>query len=134
MRLKSIFPVILLLFNYFFLTAQETPRIPEGISVAFKAGNAVELTKYMISSVELLLLENADFYKRNVAEAVLIEFFADYPVEDFIIRHQGAKNDARYAIGILKTGKGDFRIYFLLKKVEEDLLIHLIRIERENAD
>jgi hypothetical protein len=88
MRLKSIFPVILLLFNYFFLTAQETPRIPEGISVAFKAGNAVELTKYMNSTVELLLLENADFYKRNVAEAVLKDFLliTRWKISSYVIR------------------------------------------------
>ena len=115
------------------LSAQKQTRIPGGISIASKAGNATELSKYLNSTVELLLLDKEDFYKKNVAETILKDFFASYPTKDFIIRHQGAKNDAQYAIGNLYTEKGDFRVYFLLKKVGEELLIHTIRIEVENG-
>lgn len=134
MKLKNFIPVIILLANSLVLVAQEPARIPGEISIAFKAGNAVELTKYMNSTVELLLLDKSDFYKKNVAETVLKNFFVNYPAKDFIIRHQGAKNDAQYAIGILKTEKGDFRVYLLLKKVGQELLIHLVRIETENGN
>jgi hypothetical protein len=87
----------------------------------------------MNSTIELLLLDKEDFYKKNVAETILKDFFAEYQTKDFIIRHQGAKNDAQYAIGNLKTAKGDFRVYFLLKKVDQELLIHQIRIEPDNG-
>jgi hypothetical protein len=133
MKLKNIIPVIFLLINSHTITAQEQTRIPAGISIAFKAGNAAELSKYLNSTVELLLLDKEDFYKKNVAEAILKDFFISYPTKDFIIRHQGAKNDAQYAIGNLMTEKGNFRVYFLLKKVDQDLLIHQIRIESENG-
>ncbi len=133
MKLKNIIPVLFLLINSLTLTAQEQTRIPSGISIAFKAGNAAELSKYMNSTVELLLLDKEDFYKKNVAEAILKDFFVSYPTKDFIIRHQGAKNDAEYAIGNLMTERGNFRVYFLLKKVGQDLLIHQIRIESENG-
>jgi hypothetical protein len=113
-------------------TVQEQPKIPSGISVAFKTGNAAELSKYMNSTIELLLLNKEDFYKKNAAETILKDFFAEYQAKDFTIRHQGANNDAQYAIGNLKTTKGEFRVYFLLKKVDQDLLIHLIRIESDN--
>jgi Domain of unknown function (DUF4783) len=113
--------------------AQEQVRIPAGISTAIKAGNASELTKYMNSTVELLLLDKEDFYKKNVAETILRDFFNEYRTKDFIIRHQGARNDAQYAIGNLETEKGNFRVYFLLKKVGTELLIHQIRIEPDNA-
>jgi hypothetical protein len=112
--------------------AQDQTKIPGGISIAFKAGNAAELAKYMNSTIELLLLDKEDFYKKNVAEAILKDFFRDYPTRDFSIRHQGAKNDAHYAIGNLITDKGDFRVYFLLKKVGDELLIHKISIESDN--
>lgn len=112
---------------------QEQTKIPNGITIAFKAGNAAELSKYMNSTIELLLLEKEDFYKKNAAEAILKDFFSEYPARDFSIRHQGAKNDAQYAIGNLKTDKGDFRVYFLLKKVDQELLIHQIRIESDNG-
>ncbi|OFY66159.1 MAG: hypothetical protein A2V64_05520 [Bacteroidetes bacterium RBG_13_43_22] len=112
---------------------QDQVKIPDGISIAFKAGNAAELSKYMNSTVGVLLLDKEDFYKKNVAEAILNDFFTTYRTRDFIIRHQGAKSDAQYAIGILKTERGDFRVYFLLKKVGSELLIHTIRIEAENG-
>ena len=54
---------------------QEQPNIPAGISIAIKAGNAAELAKYMNSTIELLLLDKEDFYKKNVAEAILGDFF-----------------------------------------------------------
>ena len=133
MKLKNIIPVIFLLITSLTITAQEQTRIPAGISIAFKAGNAAELSKYLNSTVELLLLDKEDFYKKNVAEAILKDFFNSYPTKDFIIRFQGAKNDLQYAIGNLKTERGDFRVYFLLKKVGQELLIQQIRIEIENG-
>ena len=112
---------------------QEQLRIPAGITVAIKAGNASELAKYMNSTVELLLLDKEDFYKKVVAETILKDFFSQYHARDFSIRHQGARNDAQYAIGNLVTEKGSFRVYFLLKKVNDELLIHQIRIESDPA-
>ncbi|HEX2968399.1 MAG TPA: DUF4783 domain-containing protein [Bacteroidales bacterium] len=131
MKCLRIFPALLILLNTQ-LYAQDQTKIPSGIASAFKAGNSAELAKYMNSTIELLLLDKEDFYKKNVAEAILTDFFRDYPTRDFTIRHQGAKSDAHYAIGSLKTDKGDFRVYFLLKKVGNELLIHQIRIESDN--
>ena len=69
------------------LQAQDQTKIPGGISVAFKAGNASELSKYINSTVELLLLDKEDFYKKNVAETILKDFFDEYKTKDFVIRH-----------------------------------------------
>ncbi len=132
MKLRYIFLIILLPLSVV-LSGQEQTRIPDGIPMAIKAGNAAELAKYMNSTVEVLLLDKEDFYKKNMAETILRDFFASYPTKDFIIKHQGAKNDAQYAIGDLKTEKGTFRVYLLLKKVGSELLIHVIRIESGNG-
>ena len=133
MKLRNLVQTFVLVFVCVILQAQDQQRIPVGISIAIKVGNAAELSKYMNSTVELLLLDNEDFYKKNVAETILKDFFSTYRTKDFIIRHQGAKNEAQYAIGILKTERGDFRVYFLLKKVDQDLLIHTMRIESEDG-
>ncbi|HEX2976319.1 MAG TPA: DUF4783 domain-containing protein [Bacteroidales bacterium] len=132
MRFLKLVAVPIFLFSMQ-LSAQDQTKIPGGISTAFKAGDATELAKYMNSTIELLLLDKEDFYKKNVAETILKDFFSSYPAKDFTIRHQGAKNDAQYAIGNLHTAKGDFRVYFLLKKVDQELLIHQIRIESDNG-
>lgn len=133
MNFKNLASILVLVFLCINIQGQDQQRIPPGISVAIKAGNAAEMAKYMNSTVELLLLDKEDFYKKNMAEAILKDFFNTYQTKDFVIRHQGAKNEAQYAIGNLKTEKGDFRVYFLLKKVEGKLLIHRIHIEPENG-
>jgi len=115
------------------LQAQDQAKIPGGISIAFKAGNASELSKYINSTVQLLLLEKEDFYKKNVAETILKDFFNEYKTKDFVIIHQGGINDAQYAIGNLKTEKGNFRVSFFLKKVDQESLIHQIRIEPDDG-
>jgi hypothetical protein len=132
MKSRNIITVLILLFGFSVISAQEQTKIPDGISIAFKAGNATELAKYMNSTVELLLLDKEDFYKKNVAESILREFFGAQKIEDFNIRHQGARNEAQYAIGTLTTENGDYRVYFLLKKIEGKQLIHQIRIEIED--
>jgi hypothetical protein len=133
MKSSGIVTALLLILSTFTANAQDQPQIPGGISIAIKAGNAAELSKYLNATVELLLLDKEDFYKKNVAETILRDFFNEYQTKDFTIRHQGAKNDAQYAIGNLKTEKGDFRVYFLLKKIDQELLIHQIRIEPDNG-
>lgn len=133
MKSVKMIPVIFIAISCLAAAGQEQVSIPAGISIAIKAGNASELARYMNSTIELLLLDKEDFYKKNVAETILKDFFNEYQTKDFTIRHQGAKNDAQYAIGNLKTEKGDFRVYFLLKKVDQELLIHQIRIEADNG-
>jgi Domain of unknown function (DUF4783) len=133
MKSANIIPVILIALNSLAASGQEQTKIPGEISIAIKTGNAAELSKYMYSTIELLLLNKEDFYKKDVAETILKNFFNEYKTRDFTVRHQGAKNDAQYAIGNLKTEKGDFRVYFLLKKVDQELLIHQIRIEPDNG-
>lgn len=133
MSIIHIFPVLFFLLGSAGISEQEQARIPAGISVAFKAGNAAELSKFLNPTVELLLPDKEDFFRKNVAEAILRDFFTSHPTKDFVIRYQGVKNDVQYAIGNLKTEKGDFRVYFLMKKVGQENLIHLIRIDLENG-
>jgi hypothetical protein len=133
MRIKSQLSIAVLLISSLSLQAQEQSKIPAGISLALKAGDASALSKYINSTIELLLLDKEDFYKKNVAETILRDFFTEYKVKDYTPRHSGGINDAQYAIGNLKTEKGNFRVYFLLKKVDQELLIHQIRIEPDNG-
>lgn len=131
MKKLIILPVMLVVFLSQ-TQAQDQVKIPAGISLAFRAGNSSALAEYLNSTVELLLLDKEDFYSKNVAENILGDFFARYHTREFTIRHQGAKNDAQYAIANLVTDKGNFRVYFLLKKVDSTPLIHQIRIEPDD--
>jgi hypothetical protein len=131
--MKRLFTLPVLLFAILSVSsAQDQIKIPAGISLAFKAGNSSALAEYLNSTVEILLLDKEDFYSKNVAENILGDFFSKYHTREFTIRHQGAKNDAQYAIANLTTDKGNFRVYFLLKKVNSTPLIHQIRIEPDD--
>jgi hypothetical protein len=130
---KIYIPVLLLSVCLITARAQEQAKIPSGIATAFRAGNASDLSNYLNATVQVLLLGKEDFYKKNVAETILKDFFTEYHSRDFVIRHQGGTADAAYAIGNLSTDKGDFRVYFLLKKVGNELLIHQIRIEPDEG-
>ena len=130
---KRYIPVALMVVLTLAAFAQEQTKIPSGISLAFRSGNAAELSKYFNTTVQILLLGKEDFYKKNVAETILKDFFDEYRTRDFVVKHDGGTPDARYAIGNLKTDKGDFRVYFLLKKVDSELLIHQIRIEPDEG-
>ena len=114
------------------LAAQEQPGIPAGIATAFRTGSAAGLAVYLNNTVELVLPDKEDFYSKSVAETILKDFFAHYKSREFTIRHQGSKGETQYAIANLVTDKGHFRVYFLLKKVNGNPLIHQIRIESEN--
>jgi hypothetical protein len=130
---KKLFAAAGMLFIFVsLLAAQEQPRIPAGIATAFRTGSAAGLSDYLNSTVELVLPDKEDFYSKSVAETILKDFFTRYRSREFVIRHQGARGDAQYAIANLVTDKGRFRVYFLLKKVNGNPLIHQIRIETEN--
>lgn len=124
--------ITLIVLSFFLAGFQPVQDIPEAISSAFKAGNSKELVKHFNSNIELVILENEDVYSKNQAEMILRDFFDKNPPKNFAILHQGGKNGSKYAIGDLTTSKGNFRVYFLLKKREESFLIHQLRIEKEN--
>jgi hypothetical protein len=132
MKKKLLFTAGLILTFAVLLTAQDQPRVPAGISIAFKSGSAAGLSEYLNGTVELVMPDKEDFYSKSVAESILKDFFSRHRTRDFVIKHQGAKGDAQYAIATLETDKGRFRVYFLLKKVEGNPLIHQIRVEPEN--
>jgi hypothetical protein len=132
MRKKLLATAGLMLAMVLILAAQDQPRIPSGIAIAFRTGSAAGLSEYLNGTVELVLPGKEDFYSKSVAETILKDFFTRYRSREFVIRHQGARGDAQYAIANLETDKGKFRVYFLLKKVNGNPLIHQIRIETDN--
>ena len=115
------------------LSAQ-TDKIPEGIVLSFRAGNAAELSKFFHNNVELIILEKEDVYSRSQAEQIIRKFFSEHKPESFKIIFEGGKENSRYAIGSLRTPEKSYRVYILIKKQEESPLIHQLRIEEEEEN
>ena len=104
-------------------------EIPEGIVKSLAVGNSRELSRHFNETIELVVLTSEDVYSKSQAELILRSFFSENRPVKFELLHTGGKESSRYAIGNMKTEKGEFRVYFLLKHRESVPLIHLLRIE-----
>jgi hypothetical protein len=112
----------------------QSGAIPEGIILAFRAGNAEELARHFYNNIELIILDKEDVYSKTQAEQILRNFFTDHHPASFNIIHEGGKETSRYAIGSLSTSSGNFRVSFLIKNQDGTPLIHQLRIEEEDED
>ena len=112
----------------------QADKIPEGIVLSLKAGNAEELAKFFHKNVELIILEKEDVYSRSQAEQIIRKFFLEHKPQGFKIIFQGGKENSRYAIGSLTTEETTYRVYILIKKQDGEPLIHQLRIEEEDEN
>ena len=108
--------------------------IPDGIVLAFQAGNAAELAKHFNTSIELIILEEENVYSKTQAEQIIRKFFSDHKPSSFTVIFEGGKEPSKYAIGKLVTSTGPYRVYLLIKEHEGSSLIHQLRIEAEDAE
>jgi hypothetical protein len=109
-------------------------KIPNGILSSMETGDAKALSAYFNQNIELVVLDNDNVYSKAQAQQVVSIFFSKFtPIKEkpFSIIHQTGKADAQSVIGKLKTEKGDFRVYFLLKKNGDKEYIHQLRIEQQ---
>lgn len=109
-------------------------KIPNDILVALETGNAKLLSGYFNQNVELVVMDNDNVYSKSQAQQIVNNFFSSFsPVEKnaFTVIHDGGKTDAKYVIGKFKSEKGEFRVYFLLKKNSDKEYIHQLRIEKQ---
>lgn len=127
--MKSLVVAFLFFCPYFF----HSMDINEDISLALNTGNSKILSKYFSETIDLKILDKEDVYSKQQAELILKDFFTKNVVKKYTVVHKSiAKNDTQYTIGSIETAKGKYRVYFLLKKSKEKMLIQQFRIEQEN--
>ncbi len=127
---------LLLLFLYLSVShvfaggPEETAKL---VVAGIQSGNAAEVAKYFNTMVDLSLPGFDDTYSRNQAGQILRDFFLKYPIKSFKINKDGSSNDgSRYAIGDLQTEQTAYRVYFLIKPVGGQSLIHQLQIQEKN--
>ena len=102
------------------------------IVAAIKTGNAVALSGYFNSMVDLGISGNEDTYSKTQATQILKDFFVKNPVKSVKITRQGSSTDgSQFSIGEMQSGTATFRIYYLLKKVSGKFLIQQLQIQKE---
>jgi hypothetical protein len=122
---------ILILFSLLVLGFSSSAQIPDEIITSLKTGNSTRLAGFFNQNVELVVLENESVCSKSQAQQIINDFFSKYPPLKFVIIHQGGKGDSNYAIGSLETQNGKFRVYFLIKTINQISFIHQLRIETQ---
>lgn len=129
MKKRVLLGTAALFLSVFLAVAQE---IPAGVVPALKKGSSQELNKYMGDKVNLILLGCSTNVDKQKATATMQEFFVENKVNGFNVNHQGKRDESGFIIGTLMTIKGNFRVNCFLKKVDNQYLIHQIRIDKTN--
>jgi hypothetical protein len=122
------------LFTFVSILASAQVQVPDEILQSLKTGDSKTLSEYFNQNVEMVVLENDNVYSKAQAEQIINKFFSNNSPESFSIMHKGGKEDAQYVIGNLATNRGNFRVYFLLKKNNGKDYIHQFRITDNKLD
>lgn len=130
MKKRVLLGMAVLLFSISLLMAQE---IPAGVITAFNRGSSQELSKYMGDKINLILQGRSTNVDKQKATAMMQEFFTENKVSGFNANHQGQRDGSSFIIGTLTTVNGNFRVNCFLKKVQNQYLIHQIRIDKING-
>lgn len=105
------------------------------IGIAMKAGSAKELAVFLNKTVEMRIEGKSSNYSRNQAEAILRDFFTEYPVSDFTytvnFKRGTSSESLKYTIGLYTHEKGAFRVVMLIKKIGEVYLIDTLNFAAE---
>lgn len=127
---KTVFIFFTALFMMAVAGQKASAQIPDEIIQSLKTGNEKTLSEYFNQNIELVVLDEDNVCSKAQAQQIVGNFFSNNTPEGFTIIHQGGKEGAQFVIGNLITSKGNYRIYFLLKKNEGKEYIHQLRIEK----
>lgn len=133
--MKRTLPILVIFcFLHFYSGFSQQVNVNDGIIGAIKAGNSKELAKFFNTNIELIILDKEGVYSKPQAELILKDFFSkNVPSQDrFLKLHEGGKDASKYVIGTLITTKGRYRVYYLMKSLNNELSIHNFRIEDDN--
>ncbi len=101
------------------------------ISTQFGLGNTKELSKFFSSSINLSLKNYENVYSKAQSEIILDKFFKENTPQSSKITHRLSNNsNYEYAVLLLNTDKGDYRIAISLRDSDRQLQLIEIRIER----
>ncbi|MCK9421279.1 MAG: DUF4783 domain-containing protein [Bacteroidales bacterium] len=128
-RIRTFF-ISVLFISYFWGFAAGPDETAKQVATAIQAGNAADLTKFFNTMVDLTLPGYDDTYSKAQAGQILKEFFTKNPVKTFKVTNQGSSSDgSRYSIGSLEAGGKTFRVYFLIKTVNGQNLVHQMQMQ-----
>ncbi|MDR1459911.1 MAG: DUF4783 domain-containing protein [Bacteroidales bacterium] len=96
------------------------------------AGDAQQLSKYLCSMVEMSVLGKEGYFSRVQAVSILSEFFRNNSPKDFTIMQGGSSSEnTKFSIGTYTTANGVFKIYYVVKREQDNEFIYKLTIEKK---
>jgi hypothetical protein len=130
-KISSLLVMTMVLFPFNPTRAIVQDETNKMIVAALTAGDAVALSDFFNTMVDLSLSGNEDSYSKTQATQILKDFFLKNPVKSFKVTQQGSSTDGnQFTIGEMKAGTDTFRVCYLLKKVSGKLLIQQLQIQK----
>ena len=130
-QLASTFLGWMLIF-LFTVTAAQGQEAIDKVNEALKAGDAVALSDYFNSSLDISLPDSDQTMSKSHATQVMKSFFKDNPPKSYKVNHTGSsREDTKYIIGTYVSGSKSYKTYTLLKANEGKLLIVQLQFELE---
>ena len=128
MKTFKFYLLCLSLFAAVSLVEAQSSEVPSEIISALNEGDASQLSTYLNANFELVIDNKNDVFSKQQASGIISDFFRKNRVSSFQLLHKGNKDLASFAIGMLKTSNGNYRVYVLTRKNE----IQQLRIEPSN--
>jgi len=124
----ALFPAIILSV----MLSLNTRDVCSEINKSITAGDAQQLSKYLSSTVEMSVLGKEGYFSRVQAVSILSEFFKTNPPKDFVVKQGGSNSEnTKFSIGTYTATTGSFKIYYVVKKEQENEFIHKLTIEKK---
>ena len=124
---------LMILFAVMALSPALYGQITNDISKSFRTGDADLLAGYFNNRIKLSIFDKEYEPSQTQGKEIMREFFRDHSPISFEMKFESAKKDSKFIIGSLKTNSGNYRVNVFFKKFDGKDLIHLLKIEKENA-
>ncbi|MEZ4773530.1 MAG: DUF4783 domain-containing protein [Bacteroidia bacterium] len=111
--------------------AQTPDRVLDEVTESLVDGDSDKLSKHFSERVEVTVLGKRQLLSKTQATYVIRDFFSNYPPDSFNTLHKGSTNGTLYALGVLRSEKGQFEVNIFIQV--SDVKINEIRFERSSS-
>lgn len=99
---------------------------------AIRENKPSEIRQYFNKVTDLDLVKYRGTYNKDQAGKITEDYLKTMKVESVTVKRQDKTDDGgSYTLGTLVADKGSFTLYFVLKPVDKEWLIHQFRIQKQ---
>lgn len=95
--------------------AQSAEDVLDEVTESIVTGNSDRLARFFSDRVEITVMGKRQVLSSTQAIYVIKQFYGNYPADRFTILHRGNTNGTLYALGMMKSQKGDFEVNIFIQ-------------------